>query len=106
MDEWGEAMEQPKVELTDPDGNVYVMFYVATLENAGKQYVILCDAENENNEDDRLLIVRVDMTADGVAEYVMPDDEQEVDDVFIRFAMLQVEWALEQDEEEAGSVLH
>lgn len=81
-------LEAPRVEVTDPDGNVFEFRYVAALENAGKMYVLLNDAQADERGEEQLIAIRIEETADGELEYVLPMDAQEVEEVFDRYMLL------------------
>lgn len=88
MDEAMEALKSPRVEVTDPDGNVFAYQFVTELEHAGKTYVILSNIEALKEGDEQMIAIRVEKTVDGEAEFVLPDDPQEVEDVFDRYMLL------------------
>lgn len=91
MNETTDLQEGALVQLIDPDGNVFEFQYVATLENLGKRYVLLSRTEEAQEEDEeaQMVIVRVQETADGLAQYVLPR-EDEAEDVYARYFAMQV----------------
>ena len=80
-----DSIEMPYVQVTDPDGNTFEFRYVAALENAGKTYVLLNDAQADERGEEQLVAIRLEMTADGVPEYVLPMDPQEIEAVMDRY---------------------
>ena len=85
MEDMFEGMELPRIEVTDPEGNVFEFRYVAALENAGKKYVLLNDAQAEERGEEQLVAIRVEQTADGELEYILPIDPQEIEAVMDRY---------------------
>ena len=99
-DEW--------VEICDASGKRSAMRHLATLSVSGKTYFVLGAVSQEEDGPDGLLLVREDETVDGVQEYVVADDESEIEDVVGRFVahtlMQIVENAMDdapEDEEDA-----
>ena len=97
-DEW--------VEICDASGKRAAMRHLATLSVSGKTYFVLGSVSQE--DEGGLLLVREDETVDGVQEYVVADDESEIEDVVGRFVahtlMQIVENAMDdapEDEEDA-----
>lgn len=78
-----ELDEDEWVEICDASGNRSAMRHLATLSVSGKTYFVLGSVSQE--EDGGLLLVREDETVDGVQEYVVADDESEIEDVVGRF---------------------
>ncbi|MFR5794970.1 MAG: DUF1292 domain-containing protein [Christensenellales bacterium] len=79
------------VEISDASGQKVEMCYLATVEYSGKLYHILGtvheDEADEQMENDRLLLVRQDCTPDGAQEYVVTEDENEIEQVFGQYMM-------------------
>lgn len=79
------------VEISDASGRKVEMCYLATVEYSGKLYHILGtvheDEADEQMENDRLLLVRQDCTPDGAQEYVVTEDENEIEQVFGQYVM-------------------
>ena len=96
MEDFWDGADMPCVQVTDLDGNVFEFRYVAALENAGKMYVLLNDAQADERGEEQLVAVRIEKTADGVLEYILPMDPQEVEDVMDRYMFLSM--AIEKDE--------
>ena len=95
-DEW--------VEICDASGKRSAMRHLATLSVSGKTYFVLGAVSQEEDGPDGLLLVREDETVDGVQEYVVADDESEIEDVVGRFVAQIVENAMDdapEDEEDA-----
>ena len=74
------------VEISDASGRKVEMCYLATVEYSGKLYHILGtvheDEADEQIGNDCLLLVRQDCTPDGAQEYVVTEDENEIEQVF------------------------
>ena len=77
------------VEICDGNGKRSSMRLLATIGFAGKNYFILGALhENEDGETEHgLLLLREDQTIDGAQEYVVADDESEIENVVGRFVM-------------------
>ena len=77
------------VEICDADGKRSSMRLLATIGFAGKNYYLLgAQQEREDGEEEQgLLLLREDQTIDGAQEYVIADDESEVENVVGRFVM-------------------
>ena len=77
------------VEICDADGKRSSMRLLATIGFAGKNYYLLgAQQEREDGEEEQgLLLLREDQTIDGAQEYVIADDESEVESVVGRFVM-------------------
>ena len=67
-----EQMDLTIVELTDQSGRTFQFRYVMAMEVAGKTYVVLSELEPQNaQQEDELLFLRVEKTADGLDEYAL-----------------------------------
>ena len=77
------------VEICDAEGKRSSMRLLATIGFAGKNYYILgAQREGEDGEEEHgLLLLREDQTIDGAQEYVIADDESEIENVVGRFVM-------------------
>ena len=78
------------VVISDAEGKTAEMRYLATVECSGKLYHILGSIqENETDAftDDELVLVRQDCTPDGANEYVITDDENEIEQVFGQYML-------------------
>lgn len=90
------------VELTGQAGRTFQFRYVTAMEVAGKTYVVLSELEPHNEQmEDELLFLRVEKTADGVDEYVVPDDPQEVEDVFEKYVAYSLKMAMQSVDDES-----
>ena len=85
MDNPFEPDEEEWVEICDASGKRAAMRHLATLSVSGKTYFVLGSVSQEEDGPDGLLLVREDETVDGVQEYVVADDESEIEDVVGRF---------------------
>ena len=87
-DETDEEIEL--VEISDAEGNRAEMRRLATVEYSGKLYHILGavqEDETDDFSDDGLVLVRQDCTPDGADEYVITEDEREIEQVVGRAAL-------------------
>ena len=89
------------VEICDASGRRSAMRHLATLSVSGKTYFVLGSVDEEQGEPDGLLLVREDETVDGVQEYVVADDEKEIEDVVGRFVAHTITRIVEQAAEDA-----
>lgn len=84
-----ELEEEEWVEICDADGKRSTMLLLATIAFSGKTYFVL-GAQNEGDDGEierGLLLLREDQTIDGAQEYVIADDETEIENVVGRFVM-------------------
>lgn len=97
-DEW--------VEICDASGKRAAMRHLGTLSVSGKTYFVLGSVSQEEDRPEGLLLVREDETMDGVQEYVVADDESEIEDVVGRFVahtlMKIMENAMDEAQEDDG----
>ena len=87
-DETDEEIEL--VEISDAEGNRAEMRRLATVEYSGKLYHILGavqEDETDDFSDDGLVLVRQDCTPDGADEYVITEDEREIEQVVGRYVI-------------------
>ena len=103
-----EFEEDECVEICDASGKRSAMRHLATLSVSGKTYFVLGAVSQEEDGPDGLLLVREDETVDGVQEYVVADDESEIEDVVGRFVahtlMRIVESAMDEAQEDGDDV--
>jgi len=103
MDEQQDSL----VELVDEEGNPTQFQHLATLEHEGENYVLLCAADEDGDEEDEegeegeegekdVFILRIARDESGEDCYVSVDDEELLDAVFEKFMEL-----VGQEEEEA-----
>ena len=78
-DEW--------VDVYDVEGRKTSLRHLATVRLNGKTYMILGEITDEFPEKGRLMLVREDQTVDGMTEFVVAHDPQEVEYVIGHFAM-------------------
>lgn len=78
-DEW--------VDVYDVEGRKTSLRHLATVRLNGKTYMILGEITDEFPEKGRLMLVREDQTVDGMTEFVVAHDPQEVEHVIGHFAM-------------------
>ena len=93
------------VEICDADGKRSSMRLLATIGFAGKNYFIL-DALRENDDGDAehgLLLLREDQTIDGAQEYIIADDDAEIENVVGRFVMQSIVKMVERTMAEAST---
>lgn len=87
-DETDEEIEL--VEISDAEGNRAEMRRLATVKYSGKLYHILGavqEDETDDFSDDGLVLVRQDCTPDGADEYVITEDEREIEQVVGRYVI-------------------
>ena len=89
MEDPFEFDDEQWVEICDADGKRSAMRLLATIGFGGKNYFILgAHGENEDGDEERgLILLREDQTIDGAQEYVIADDEDEIENVVGRFVM-------------------
>lgn len=80
------------VEISDASGNKAEMRRLATIEYSGKLYYVLGAVHEEDEldgwaDEDRLLLIRQDRTPDGAKEYVVAQDESEIEQVFGQYVI-------------------
>ena len=93
------------VEICDADGKRSSMRLLATIGFSGKNYYVLgAEREGEDGEIQHgILLLREDQTVDGVQEYVIADDESEIENVVGRFVMQTVMKMVERTIEETAA---
>lgn len=98
-----EQMDPTIVELTDQSGRTFQFRYVMAMEVAGKTYVVLSELEPQNaQQEDELLFLRVEKTADGLDEYVVPDDPEEVESIFEKYVAYTLKEAMDSVSDECA----
>lgn len=98
-----EQMDLTIVELTDQSGRTFQFRYVMAMEVAGKTYVVLSELEPQNaQQEDELLFLRVEKTADGLDEYVVPDDPEEVESIFEKYVAYTLKEAMDSVSDECA----
>lgn len=78
-----ELFEDEWVEICDIEGHRISMRHLATMQVDQKIYMLLDDGKEEH--EGSLMLVREDRTVDGAPEYVVSNDEQEIERVMQRF---------------------
>ena len=89
------------VEICDSDGKCSPMRHLATVSFSGKVYHVLGSVDGDDEHG--LVLVREDHTVDGAQEYVITEDEHEIEDVVGRFVMQSVMRMIEHAMQEAHS---
>ena len=102
-----ETDEEEWVEISDGEGQTAALRHLAMVRDGEKTYHILgAFSQREDGEGEGgLLLVREDRAADGVQEYVLTSDENEVQRViggFVMHAMAVAAASMEEEGEEAG----
>ena len=96
-----EQLDPTIVELTDHNGRTFQFRYMLAMEVACKTYVVLSELEPQNDgQEDELLFLRVEKTADGMDEYVVPEDPAEVESVFEKYVAYTLKQAMESVEDD------
>ena len=78
------------VVISDAEGKTAEMRHLATIEYSGKLYHILGSIQEDEADEfmeDELVLVRQDSTPDGADEYVITDDEHEIEQVFGQYVI-------------------
>ncbi len=78
------------VVISDAEGKTAEMRHLATVEYSGKLYHILSSIQEDEADEfmeDELVLVRQDSTPDGADEYVITDDEHEIEQVFGQYVI-------------------
>ena len=78
------------VVISDAEGKTAEMRHLATVEYSGKLYHILGSIQEDEADEfmeDELVLVRQDSTPDGADEYVITDDEHEIEQVFGQYVI-------------------
>lgn len=82
-DEW--------VEISDADGHRASLRLLATIRDGSTVYHVLGASYNETEEDEEeaggILLVREERIADGAQEYVVADDDQEIERIMTHFVL-------------------
>ena len=82
-----EFFEDEWVDVYDVEGKKTSLRHLATVRLDGKTYMILGEMQEDNQDKGRLMLVREDQTVDGVTQYVVTHNENEVERVMGHFAM-------------------
>jgi len=96
--------EEELVEICDSDGKRAAMRHLATIGMGDRVYHVLgaLDEEDEHG----FLLIREERTSDGAQEYIVTNDEREIEHVIGRFIMESImhviSEAMEADEWEDG----
>lgn len=66
------------IELTADDGETLELEHLATLEYEGESYLVLCEPDDEadDNEDVEIYIMKISQDENGEDIYELPDDEE------------------------------
>ena len=78
------------VVISDAEGKTAEMRHLATVEYSGKLYHILGSIQEDEADEfmeDELVLVRQDSTPDGADEYVITDDDHEIEQVFGQYVI-------------------
>ncbi|MBQ8618656.1 MAG: DUF1292 domain-containing protein [Clostridia bacterium] len=81
-----EFFEDEWVDVYDVEGRKTSLRHLATVRIGAKTYMILGEQE-DFEEKGRLMLVRKDQTVDGMTEYVVAQDEAEIERVMGHFVM-------------------
>ncbi len=74
------------VVLVGEDGEEVEFEHIDTIEMNGNEYVVLLPVEDQENEEvDEVVILKVDHGEDGEDSFVTVDDEDELNSVFEEF---------------------
>ena len=89
-----ETDEDEWVEICDIEGRHMSMRHLATMRLGEKTYILLDDGSDMERGEGAMMLVREDRTVDGALEYVVSNDEQEIERVMGRFAAHLLETAM------------
>jgi len=82
-----EFFEDEWVDVYDIEGHKASLRHLATVRLGGKTYMILGEMQEDDPDKGRLMLVREEQTVDGVTQYVVTRDENEVERVMGHFAL-------------------
>lgn len=81
----GEDERDDIVVLIGEDGEEVEFEHLDTIEMNGNEYVILLPLDEQDDEVDEVVILKVDHNEDGEDAFVTVDDEEELNEVFEEF---------------------
>ena len=90
------------VQIQDENGQTASMRHLATVQYAGKTYLVL-SAEHkglDGTDEKGLMLVREEETLDGVREYVVATDRDEIERVVDHAVLAAMHEAMEEEDEE------
>lgn len=80
------------IELIDENGEAVSFEHLATIEHEGGYYIALMVIDEEGSEEEgEVVIMKIEEDEDGGECYVCVEDEQEQEDVFVKFLKLMEE---------------
>ena len=80
------------IELIDETGEAVSFEHLATIEHEGSYYIALMVIDEEGSEEEgEVVIMKIEEDEDGGECYVCVEDEQEQEDVFVKFLKLMEE---------------
>lgn len=89
-------MEENIIMLEDENGNQIEFEAIDVYELNGNTYFALLECVDEGEENDEVLIMKVDDTDDENPELVMVSDEDELEEAFAEFLRRDVEFSEEE----------
>ncbi|MGN0775585.1 MAG: DUF1292 domain-containing protein [Candidatus Ventricola sp.] len=92
-----ELFDDEWVEICDIEGRRMSMRHLATMRLGEKTYILLDDGSEIERGEGMLMLVREDRTVDGALEYVVSNDEQEIERVMGRFAAHLFEMTMQEE---------
>lgn len=91
------------IVLVDEDGEETEFEHIDTIEMRGNEYVVLmpynADDEEKANDEEEVVILKIDHGEDGEDSFVTVEDEEELDDVFEEFKNRIEEYGDEEEED-------
>jgi uncharacterized protein YrzB (UPF0473 family) len=78
-------METNIIELIDENNEVVQFEHLLTLDFGDREYIALLPVESIDDEDEEIIILRVEQDDEGNDIYVSIDDEEELQEVFQAF---------------------
>lgn len=73
------------VVLIGEDGEEVEFEHLDTIEMNGNEYVVLLPLEEQDEEVDEVVILRIEHNEDGEDSFITVDDEEELNEVFEEF---------------------
>ena len=89
-----EAMGEPLIELTAPDGTVMRFRFGAVIPLDDIEYAVLLEMEDNPDGEEQVLVTRIEPTDDGGMTFVVEENPQKVEQVFNSYVNLRTQEGL------------
>lgn len=89
-----EAMGEPLIELTAPDGTVMRFRFGTVIPLDGIEYAVLLEMEDNPDGEEQVLVTRIEPTDDGGMTFVVEENPQKVEQVFNSYVNLRTQEGL------------